>query len=78
MKASLPIKLKNTRKPNGLWTIRHAEQWFEEYLGVPAGTCMLRGNPNDVIGSLREKRPTVKKSTLHSWRRRDNPAWSRP
>jgi hypothetical protein len=37
------------------WKIRDVERWIAEYLRIPAGSVMFRGNPNDPVGSLRKK-----------------------
>ena len=46
----------NLKQPQSTWKIGNAEQWFEELLGVPAGTVMLRGPRDADVGSLRVKK----------------------
>ena len=57
-KTSFPLNVggdSNVRTPQGHWKIRDVERWIVEYLRIPAGSVMLRGNPNDPVGSLRKK-----------------------
>jgi hypothetical protein len=57
-KTSFPLNVgddSNVRKPHVQWKIRDVERWIAEYLRIPAGSVMFRGNPNDPVGSLRKK-----------------------
>jgi hypothetical protein len=57
-KTSFPLNVgddSNVRTPHGHWKIRDVERWIAEYLRIPAGSVMLRDNPNGPVGSLRKK-----------------------